>query len=85
MSFIRHFYTVLSYAALFVAGEVRTLMGGREDDSLSEDDAVFTDSDGERLDYSGSSGEEATEHDEEEEAVETDEDEAVGKRRKVQN
>ncbi|PJF18494.1 Transcription elongation factor Spt5 [Paramicrosporidium saccamoebae] len=49
-------------------------MGGPgDDDSLSEDDAVFTESDGERLDYSGSSSSEAADS----------ENEVVSKRRKV--
>jgi transcription elongation factor SPT5 len=51
------------------------------DDSLSEDDAVFTDSEGERLDYSGSSST-SEGSDEEEEAVATDEEERPSKRRK---
>lgn len=61
-----------------------------DDDSLSEDDAVFTDSDGERLDYSGESSLSEEEdkaangsEEEEESAIETDEDEATAKRRKV--
>lgn len=62
-------------------------MSDRE--GLSEDDAVFSDSEGERLDYSDAdeseseSESEAQDTSEEDEAVATDEEEPLSKRQKV--